>query len=258
MAKAFLIDMDGVLVRGARLIPGAEAFVARLNEEGHPYFIFTNNSRYTPAMLSERLIKTGLEVSPAHIFSSAIATAIFLDHQQAGGSAYVVGGPGLVAALEEVAYRMTGDAPDFVVLGEPITFDIDAVTRAMQFIHQGARFISTNPDVADPGERGIEPACGAIAAMISAATGVQPYAIGKPNPLMMRCALNRLGARASEAIIIGDRMDTDIVAGMESGLETVLVLSGVTGREDIQRFSYRPDHVRESIKALVDEDGFWE
>ena len=258
MAKAFLIDMDGVLVRGSALIAGAEAFLERLNGEGRPYVIFTNNSRYTPDMLSERLIKIGLMVSPAHIFSSAIATAIFLDHQQAGGSVYAVGGPGLHAALAEVAYRLDDEKPDFVVLGEPITFDIAAVTRAMQLIQRGARFITTNPDVVDPGEKGIEPACGAVAAMISAATGVQPYAIGKPNPLMMRCALNRLGVRASEAVIVGDRMDTDIVAGMESGLETVLVLSGVTRREDIDRFSYRPDHVRESVKALVDEEGFWE
>ncbi|HMB77608.1 MAG TPA: HAD-IIA family hydrolase [Kiloniellaceae bacterium] len=258
MAKAFLIDMDGVLVRGATLIPGAEAFLARLNAEDHPYVIFTNNSRYTQAMLSERLIKIGLAVSPAHIFSSAIATAVFLDHQQPGGSVYAVGGPGLQAALEDVGYRFDEDAPDFVVLGEPITFDIGAVTRAMQLVHKGARFITTNPDVVDPGETGIEPACGAIAAMISAATGVKPYAIGKPNPLMMRCALNHLGVRATEAIIVGDRMDTDIVAGMESGLETVLVLSGVTRREDIDRFSYRPDHVRASVKALVDEEGFWE
>jgi len=258
MPKAFLIDMDGVLVRGSTVIAGAEDFIARLNAEGHAYFIFTNNSRYTPTMLSDRLKKTGLEVTAGHIFSSAIATAIFLDHQQPGGSAYVVGGPGLYTALEEVSYRLDDQAPDFVVLGEPITFDIDAVTRAMQFVHQGARFISTNPDVADPGERGIEPACGAIAAMISAATGVQPYSVGKPNPLMMRCALNRLDMRASDAIIIGDRMDTDIIAGMESGLETVLVLSGVSREEDLARFSFRPDHIRNSIQALVDEDRFWE
>ena len=257
MAKAFLIDMDGVLVRGAQLIPGAEAFVERLNAEGYPYFIFTNNSRYTPAMLSERLVKTGLAVSEEHIFSSAIATAIFLDHQQPGGSAYAVGGPGLLAALDEVGYRRNDQDPDFVILGEPITFDFDAVTKALQLVHRGARFISTNPDVADPGEGGIEPACGAIAAMISAATGVQPYAVGKPNPLMMRCALNRLDARAPETVIIGDRMDTDIVAGMESGLETVLVLSGVTRREEVARFSYRPDHIRDSLQALVDEEAFW-
>ena len=230
MAKAFLIDMDGVLVRGAQLIPGAEAFVERLNAEGYPYFIFTNNSRYTPAMLSERLMEDGLgSVRRAHLLLGHSDRHFF--GSSAGGGQRLRGrrtGP-RGCALDEVGYRRNDVDPDVVILGEPIAFDFDAVTRALQLVHQRAR-VSSRPTRMwpTPGRAASSRPCGAIAAMISAATGVQPYAIGKPNPLMMRCALNRLGARAPETVIIGDRMDTDIVAGMESGLETVLVLSGVT------------------------------
>ncbi|MEM7172520.1 MAG: HAD-IIA family hydrolase [Pseudomonadota bacterium] len=257
MAKAFLIDMDGVLVRGSTAIEGAEGFIGRLNKEAVPYLIFTNNSRLTPEMQSKRLTDLSLNVAPTHIFSSALATARFLERQRPGGSAFVVGGPGLEQALDDVSYRRDDRAPDFVVLGEPVTFDFAAITKALQLIDRGARFISTNPDTADPGEQGIEPACGAIAAMISAATGVQPYSIGKPNPIMMRFALDRLEVRAGDALIVGDRMDTDIIAGMESGLKTVLVLSGVTKEKHIGHFSYRPDHVFPSVAEVARDDRFW-
>ena len=257
MTRAFLIDMDGVLVRGSAPIPGAEVFIDRLNEAAIPYFILTNNSRYTPQKLSERLKAAGLNVSERHIFSSAIATAIFLEQQQPGGSAFVVGGPGLMVALEAIGYRLEEADPDFVVLGETIGFDFEAITKALRLVHAGKRFISTNPDLIDPGESGVEPACGSIAAMISAATGVQPYSIGKPNPLMMRCALNLLDTRAADTTIIGDRMDTDIIAGMESGLETVLVLSGVTALHEIDRYPFRPDHIQSSVGDLVEDERFW-
>lgn len=251
MPRGYLIDMDGVLVRGPCPIAGAAEFLQRLSALGHGYRIFTNNSRYTPEMLSERLGAMGLEVPPEAIFTSAMATALFLGQQKPSGSAFAVGGPGLITALLDVGYELTDRSPDFVVLGESIEFSYGDLTTALRLVDQGVRFVSTNPDVVDATDAGPEPACGAIAAMISKATGVVPYAIGKPNPLMMRCTLRHLGVHSEEAAIIGDRMDTDIIAGIESGLETILVLSGVTKREDIARFPFRPDHIAQSVDELL-------
>jgi NagD protein len=245
--KNYLTDMDGVIVRGSTLIPGAAEFVQRLLAKEIPFLILTNNSLYTPRDLQVRLAYMGLEVPPEAIFTSALATAQFLHSQQPGGRAYVIGESGLTTALHDIGYIITDQEPEYVVLGETTAYSFERITRAIRFVNAGARFIATNPDVSGPGEGGLVPATGAVAALISAATGVKPYYIGKPNPLMMRTALRTLGAHSEESVMIGDRMDTDMIAGIESGLRTILVLTGVTSREQVDRFPYRPTWIRESV-----------
>jgi len=245
--KNYLLDMDGVILRGTTLIPGAAEFVQRLRAQGIPFLIFTNNSQYTPRDLQVRLSYMGLDVPPEAIFTSALATAQFLHSQRPGGRAYAIGESGLTTALHDIGYVLTDQDPEYVVLGETTTYSFERITRAIRFVSAGARFIATNPDVSGPGEGGVVPATGAVAALISAATGVKPYFVGKPNPLMMRTALRTLNAHSEDSVIIGDRMDTDIIAGMESGLRTILVLTGVTRRDHVERFPYRPTWVRESI-----------
>ena len=245
--KNYLTDMDGVLVQGATLLPGAAAFVQRLRAQEIPFLILTNNSQYTPRDLQMRLHYLGLDVPPAAIFTSALATAQFLHDQRPGGRAFAIGESGLTTALHDIGYVLTDQEPEYVVLGETTAYSFERITRAIRFVTAGARFIATNPDVMGPGEGGIVPATGAVAALISAATGVKPYFIGKPNPLMMRTALRTLNAHSEDSVMIGDRMDTDIVAGIESGLRTILVLTGVTTREQVERFPYRPTWVRDSI-----------
>lgn len=245
--KNYLIDMDGVILRGTRLIPGAVEFLQRLRAQEIPFLILTNNSLYTQRDLQMRLASMGLEVPVEAIFTSALATAQFLHAQRPAGRAYAIGESGLTTALHDIGYVLTDQDPEYVVLGETTAYSFDRITRAVRFVTDGARFIATNPDVMGPGEGGIVPATGAVAALISAATGVKPYYVGKPNPLMMRTALHTLSAHSEESVMIGDRMDTDIVAGTESGLRTILVLTGVTTREQVERFPYRPTWVRESI-----------
>jgi len=246
----YLMDMDGVILWGTRLIPGAAEFVQRLRSKGIPFLILTNNSLYTPRDLQVRLSYMGLDVPPEAIFTSALATAQFLHAQRPGGRAYAIGESGLTTALHDTGYILTDQEPEYVVLGETTSYSFDRITRAIRFVTAGARFIATNPDVMGPGEGGIVPATGAVAALISAATGVKPYFIGKPNPLMMRTALRTINAHSENSVMIGDRMDTDIVAGTESGLRTILVLTGVTTREQVERFPYRPTWIRESIADL--------
>jgi NagD protein len=248
--KNYLIDMDGVIVRGNALIPGAADFVQRLREKSIPFLILTNNSQYTPRDLQVRLQYMGLEVLAEQIFTSALATAQFLHAQHPGGRAFAIGEAGLTTALHDIGYVLTDQEPEYVVLGETTTYSFERITRAIRFISAGARFIATNPDVSGPGEGGAVRATGAVGALICAATGVKPYFIGKPNPLMMRSALRALKAHSEESVMIGDRMDTDIVAGIESGLQTVLVLTGVTSREQVERFPYRPTCVRDSIADI--------
>jgi len=249
--KNYLTDMDGVIIRGATLIPGAIEFVQRMRDQAIPFLILTNNSQYTPRDLQMRLSYMGLDVPTDAIFTSALATAQFLHSQRPGGRAYVIGESGLTTALHEVGYILTDQEPEYVVLGETTTYSFERITRAIRFINAGARFIATNPDTMGPGEGGIVPATGAVAALITAATGVQPYYIGKPNPLMMRTALRRLNAHSENSVMIGDRMDTDIISGLESGLRTILVLTGVTAREQVDRFPYRPTWIRESVAEIL-------
>jgi len=248
--KNYLTDMDGVILRGRTLIPGAAEFVQRLQAQGIPFLILTNNSQYTPRDLQVRLHFMGLDVPPEAIFTSALATAQFLHDQRPGGRAYVIGESGLTTALHEVGFILTDQAPEYVVLGETTAYSFERITRAIRFVTAGARFIATNPDAMGPGEGGIVPATGSVAALISAATGVKPYFVGKPNPLMMRTALRTLNAHSENSVMIGDRLDTDIIAGTESGLRTILVLTGVTTREEVERYPYRPTWVRESIAEV--------
>ena len=248
-----MTDMDGVLVHEGRMIPGADAFVGRLRETGTPFLVLTNNSIYTPRDLQYRLRNSGIELPIESIWTSALATAAFLDDQRPQGSAYVVGEAGLTTALHDIGYVLTDTAPDYVVLGETRTYSFEAVTTAIRLVRAGARFVATNPDATGPSKEGVLPATGAVAALISKATGVDPYYVGKPNPLMMRAALNRLQAHSESTVMIGDRMDTDVVAGLEAGLRTVLVLTGITTAEDVERFPFRPTRVVDSIADLVSE-----
>jgi NagD protein len=248
--KNYLTDMDGVILRGRTLIPGAAEFVQRLRTKGIPFLILTNNSQYTQRDLQVRLSYMGLEVPSEAIFTSALATAQFLHSQRPGGRAYVIGESGLTTALHDIGYVLTDQEPEYVVLGETTAYSFERITRAIRFVTDGARFIATNPDVMGPGEGGIVPATGAVAALISAATGVKPYFVGKPNPLMMRTALRTINAHSENSVMIGDRMDTDIVAGLESGLRTILVLTGVTTREQVERFPYQPTWVKESVAEI--------
>jgi NagD protein len=245
--------MDGVLVHEGQLIPGADDFIRRLRETGTPFLVLTNNSIYTQRDLQFRLQHTGIEVPVESIWTSALATAAFLDHQRPGGSAYAIGEAGLTTALHESGYVLTDSEPDYVVLGETRTYSFSTVTRAIRLIRDGARFVATNPDPVGPSAEGVLPATGAVAAMISRATGVEPYYVGKPNPLMMRAALNRLGAHSESTVMIGDRMDTDVLAGVEAGMRTVLVLTGITQAGEVDRFPYRPYRVVSSIADLVAE-----
>ena len=247
MPKAYLIDMDGVLIRGNTVIPGAVEFIERLQATGAPFMVLTNNSRSTPRDHHARLEAMGLDIPADRIFTSALATGYFLNQQRPRGSAYVIGEAGLTTALHDIGYELTEHHPDYVVLGETTSYSFETIATAIRLVKGGARFIATNPDVVGPSEQGEVPACGAVAAMIAAATDVEAYFVGKPNPLMMRSALRRLGAHSENTVMIGDRMDTDIIAGVESEIATVLVLSGVTAPDDIEKFAYSPDLVLNGI-----------
>jgi NagD protein len=251
--EAWLMDMDGVLVHEEQAVPGADAFLDRLKERELPFLVLTNNSIYTRRDLSARLRASGLEVPEESIWTSALATAGFLEEQRPGGSAFVIGEAGLHTAMHEAGYTMTEREPDYVVLGETRTYSFERVTRAVRLITGGSRFIATNPDPTGPSLDGPMPATGAVAAMISRATNVEPYYVGKPNPLMIRSALNALDAHSESTAMIGDRMDTDIVAGLEAGLEAILVLTGVTAQADTERHPYRPTRIVQSVADLVDE-----
>ncbi len=252
MTKAWLIDMDGVLVREDHPIEGADRFIAALQASQTPFLILTNNSMFTRRDLAARLSATGLHVPEDQIWTSALATARFLAAQRPNGSAYVIGEAGLTTALYEAGYTQTDRAPDYVVLGETRTYSFERITMAVRLIRDGARFIATNPDPTGPSREGPLPATGSVAALISTATGALPYFVGKPNPLMIRTALNKIGAHSETTTMVGDRMDTDVLAGLESGLQTVLVLTGVTHSEDVERFPYRPSRVVASVASLID------
>ncbi|UYM06652.1 HAD-IIA family hydrolase [Solicola gregarius] len=249
---SWLTDMDGVLAQEEKAIAGAPEFIERLVASGRRFLVLTNNSIFTPRDLRARLAVSGIDVPESAIWTSALATAQFLDDQRPEGSAYVIGEAGITTALHNIGYIMTQRDPDYVVLGETRTYSFEAITKAIQLIEAGARFIATNPDSTGPSPAGPMPATGSVAALITKATGVDPYFVGKPNPLMMRSALNRIEAHSETTVMVGDRMDTDIIAGLEAGLRSVLVLSGSTRREQIERFPYRPWRVVDSVADLVE------
>ena len=252
--KSFLIDMDGVLVHGSVIVPGADAFINRLIEDKRKFLILTNNSRYTTRDLAHRLQLTGLNIQEENIYTSALATATFLEKQHPNGTAFVIGELGLSEALHKIGYVQTTIDPEFVVLGETFAYNIEQITKAIRLVKAGARFAATNPDPIGNSTEGIEPACGAMAALIERATEISPFFVGKPNPLMMRSALNYLDVHSEDTIMIGDRMDTDVLSGISSGLDTALVLSGVTTREDVERYPYRPRWIFESVADIFPKE----
>ena len=249
-ATSFITDMDGVLVKGKELIPGADTFIRNLEESGREYLVLTNNSLYTQRDLAHRLRQLGLEIPAERIFTSAMATAMFLQSQRPDGTAFILGETGLTQAVHDVGYVITDIEPTYVVLGENDAYHFESITKAVRLIEAGAQFIATNPDVSGPTEAGTIPGCGALAALIEKATGKAPFFVGKPNPFMMRSALNYLDVHSEDTVMVGDRMETDIVAGVESGMRTLLVLTGVTSRADIERYPYRPTWVLDSVAEI--------
>src|SRR3954454_6708247 len=249
--------MDGVLVHEEQALPGGAEFVAALQEHGRPFLVLTNNSIFTARDLRARLLASGIDVPEASIWTSALATAQFLADQTAGGSAYVIGEAGMTSALHDVGFVLTDRNPAYVVLGETRTYSFEAITKAIRLIERGARFIATNPDATGPSPEGSLPATGSVAALITQATGVKPYFVGKPNPLMMRSALNAIDAHSESTVMVGDRMDTDMISGIEAGLRTILVLTGSTRREQVDRYPYRPTKIVSSVADIVDLVDEW-
>jgi NagD protein len=247
---SYLIDLDGVLLHEDQAIAGADNFIKALEDKGLRYLVITNNSIFTQRDLSARLARAGIRIPTERLWTSALATAQFLDEQRPEGTAHVVGEAGLTTALHEAGYVLSDVDPDYVVLGETRTYSFEAITRAIRLIRNGARFIATNPDPIGPSPGGPLPATGSVAALISRATGREPYFVGKPNPLMMRSGLRALDAHSESTAIVGDRMDTDIVAGLEAGLETILVLSGVSSRDEADNFPYKPSRIVESVADI--------
>ncbi|KMY68415.1 HAD family hydrolase [Desulfocarbo indianensis] len=249
--KGFICDMDGVIYHGRNLLPGAKEFVNWLQQEKKQYLFLTNNSQITREELSRRLQRMGLEVDPLHFYTAALSTASFLYSQQPGASVYVIGDAGLSNALYGAGFVMNDLDPDFVVLGETRSYSYEKVEKAINLVRAGARLIATNPDLAGPHEGGLFPGCGALAAPIELASGRKAYFLGKPNPLMIRHALLCLECPREEAVFIGDQMDTDIIAGVNSDIDTILVLSGITAREDLARFAYRPKYVLGGVGEIA-------
>ncbi len=245
--KGFLCDMDGVIYKGNQLLPGVREFVEWLYQENKQFLFLTNSSGKTPRELQQKLARMGLEVAENHFYTSALATAKFLSHQSPGCSAYVIGEPGLFNALHDANITFNDVDPDYVVIGETINYNYSLICRAMNHVLNGAKLIGTNTDLTGPSESGIIPACRALVAPVEITTGKSAYYVGKPNPLMMRTGLQILGIHSGETAMIGDRMDTDIIAGIESGLDPVLVLSGVTSREQIEQYPYRPRLILEGV-----------
>jgi len=250
-SKSYLIDMDGVLVSGSTPIAGAREFLERLERRGRKYALITNNPIYTPGDLSYRLREMGIVLGTEHIFTSAMATAIFLASQRGpGGTVFMIGESGLSDALHKAGFILTDRSPEYVVLGETYAYNLEQITRAIRLLVKGAKFVATNPDVSGPSADGIEPANGEMAALMQAASGIKPFFVGKPNPLMMRTALNFLGVHSEDTVMVGDNMETDIIGGVQAGLETVLMLTGVSRREDLPRYSYQPNRVCASLDEL--------
>jgi NagD protein len=249
--ESWLTDMDGVLVHENHPLPGAPELIHHWVESGTPFLVLTNNSIFTPRDLAARLRASGLEVPEERIWTSALATADFCRSQIPNGSAFVIGEAGLTNALHEVGFILTETHPDYVVVGETRNYSFEAITKAIRLINDGARFIATNPDATGPSADGVLPATGAIAALITKATGKDPYVVGKPNPMMFRSAMNKVGAHSETTAMIGDRMDTDVVAGIEAGLHTILVLTGISDEAEIARYPFRPSEILAGVHELL-------
>lgn len=251
--KGFICDMDGVIYHGNKLLPGVKEFVEWLTKEGKPFLFLTNSSERTPIELKEKLKRLGVEVDESRFYTSALATASFVASQKPNGSAYIIGEAGLINAMYNAGYNMNNVNPDYVVIGESPSYNFEKITQAINFVLKGAKLIGTNPDITGPVEGGIVAATKALMAPIEMSTGKAAYYIGKPNPLMMRSALKKLGCTREDSIIIGDRMDTDIIAGIESEIDTLLVLSGITSRDMIGQFPYGPKYILNGVCDIVEK-----
>jgi NagD protein len=252
--ECWLTDMDGVLVHENQALPGAVELIQQWRDAGTPFLVLTNNSIFTPRDLAARLRASGLDVPEESLWTSALATADFCASQMPGGSAFVIGEAGITTALHEAGFTLTDTDPDYVVVGETRNYSFEAITKAIRLINEGARFIATNPDATGPSADGPMPATGAISALITKATGKDPYVVGKPNPMMFRSAMNKIGAHSENTAMIGDRMDTDIVAGIEAGLHTVLVLTGISDQSEIERYPFRPDEILDGVYQLLNRE----
>ncbi len=248
----FIIDMDGVIYHGNKLIDGVTNFIAWLEAQKKKYLFLTNNSQPSPRELQQKMERLGVHIGEEHFYTSALATAAFLKSQQPNGSVFVIGESGLINALYDAGFTMNDINPDYVVVGEAKAYTYDKITQAVRLVLGGAKLIGTNPDVTGPTDQGLIPATGALMAPIELATGSRAYYVGKPNPLIMRHALKKLDCKREDAVIVGDRMDTDIIAGIESEIETVLVLTGVTAETDLKRFAYRPGHVIKNVGVIAE------
>ncbi|MFO1021045.1 MAG: TIGR01457 family HAD-type hydrolase [Planctomycetales bacterium] len=250
--RGFLIDMDGVLYRGSEMIQGADEFIGRLRENEIPFLFLTNNSQRTRRDVVTKLQRMGIDVEEEHVFTCAMATARFLADQKPEGTAFVIGEGGLHQALHQNGYSIVDYDPDYVVIGEGRTLTFEMMETAVRMVHGGAKLIATNLDPSCPTQQGIRPGCGALVAMVEAATGRKAFSVGKPSPIMMRTARKELGLTADETIMIGDTMETDILGGLQMGYRTILVLSGGTALSDLDNYSYRPDRIVDSIRDLID------
>lgn len=248
--KGFICDMDGVIYHGNMVLPGVHDFISWLEDNDKSYIFLTNSSERSPRELRQKLARMGLDVDESHFYTSALATASFLASQCPGGSVYAIGEAGLVGALYEAGFSMNDVNPDYVVVGETAGYSYDKILKAVHLVRGGAKLIGTNPDMTGPIENGIAPATRALIAPIELTCGRSAYFVGKPNPLMMRHALRKLGTDPSQTVIVGDRMDTDIIAGIESEIETVLVLSGVTAREDLINYPYQPRYILNGVGEI--------
>ena len=249
--KGFICDMDGVIYHGNRLLPGVKEFVAWLYRENKNFLFLTNSSEHSPKELQRKLERMGLEVDESHFYTSALATARFISSQAPGCSAYVIGGAGLIMALHDEGITMNDIDPDYVIIGEGNTYNYENILRAVHLVLKGAKLIGTNSDLTGPSEDGIIPACRAMISPIEMATGQNAYFVGKPNPLMMRTGLKKLNCHSGEAVMVGDRMDTDVISGMESGMSTVLVLSGVSTRQTVETYAYQPNVILDGVGDIA-------
>jgi NagD protein len=247
----FIIDMDGVIYHGNKLLPGVTDFLTWLESSGKKYLFLTNSPERTPKELHEKMKRLGINVGEEHFYTSALATASFLASQNPNGSAYIIGDAGLIHAMYSVGYTVNNVSPDYVVVGDPRSYNFEKIEMAINLVIRGAKLIGTNSDISGPVENGIVPSTKALIAPIEIATGKKAYFVGKPNPLMMRSALKRLGVKREDAVVIGDRMDTDVICGLESEIDTLLVLSGITTRNDINNFPYRPKYILNGVVDLV-------
>ena len=247
----FIIDMDGVIYHGNKLLPGVTDFLNWLEVSGKKYLFLTNSSERTPKELHEKLKRLGIDIGEEHFYTSALATASFLSNQKPNGSAYIIGDAGLIHALYSVGYSVNNVNPDYVVVGDTHSYNFEKVELAINLVLRGAKLIGTNSDISGPVEVGITPSTKALIAPIEIAAGKKAYFVGKPNPLMMRSALKRLDVKRENAIVIGDRMDTDVRCGLESEIDTLLVLSGITDRNGIDQFPYRPRYILNGVIDLV-------